>query len=87
MELNEVLERLSPANAMKVRFSDGPAAEAVITHLQPTVVEEAVQGCFFDPRRAEVALRLTRNMRAYNAKVSYLFSTLSPGATTGPYSK
>lgn len=85
-ELNEVLEGLSPANAMKVRLSDGSAAEAVITHLQPTVVEEAVRGGFFDPQRAEGALRLARNMRAYNAKVSYLLSTLSPGTTAGPHS-
>ena len=83
-ELNEILEGLNSANAMKVRLSDGSAAEAVITHLQPTVVEEAVREGFFDPPRVETALRLVRNVRAYNAKVSYLLSTLSPGTNAGP---
>ena len=83
-ELNEVLEGLSSVNAMKVSLSDGPVAEAVITHLQPTVVEEAIRGGFFDPPRMEGALRLARNMRAYNAKVSYLLSTLSAGTATHP---
>jgi hypothetical protein len=32
-ELNEIVEGLNPANAMKVRLSDGSTAEAVITHL------------------------------------------------------
>jgi hypothetical protein len=43
----------------------------MITHLQPTVIEEAVRGGFLDPLRAEGVLRLARNTRAYNAKVSY----------------
>ncbi len=77
-ELNEIVEGLNPASAMKMRLSDNSSAEAVITHLQPTVIEEAVRGGFFDPPRTEEAVRLARNMRAYNAKVSYLLSTLPP---------
>ncbi len=83
-ELNEIVEGLNPASAMKMRLSDNSSAEAVITHLQPTVIEEAVRGGFFDPPRTEEALRLARNMRAYNAKVSYLLSTLPPGTTAHP---
>lgn len=82
-ELSEIVEGLDPANATKVRLSDGLATEAVITHLQPTVTEEAVRGGFLDPPRVEGALRLARNARAYNAKVSYLLSTLSLGTTAG----
>ena len=59
------------------------ATEAVITHLQHTLAEEAVRGGFLDPLRTEGALRLARNTRAYNAKVSYLLSTLSLGTTAG----
>ena len=75
---------LNPANATRVRLSDGLATEAVITHLQHTLAEEAVRGGFLDPLRTEGALRLARNTRAYNAKVSYLLSTLSLGTTAGP---
>ena len=56
----------------------------MITHLQPTDIEEAVRGGFLDPLRAEGALRLARNTRAYNAKVSYLLSTLSLGTMAWP---
>ena len=62
-ELSEIVEGLDPANATKVRLSDGSATEAVITHLQPTVTEEAVRGGFLDPPRVEGALRLARNAR------------------------
>ena len=57
-ELSKIVEGLDPANARKVRLSDGSATEAVITHLQPTVTEEAVQGGFLDPPRVEGALHL-----------------------------
>jgi hypothetical protein len=83
-ELNEIVEGLNLANATRLRLSDGLATEAVIMHLQPTVTEEAVRRGFLDPLRAEGALRLARNTRAYNAKVSYLLSTLSLGTTAGP---
>jgi hypothetical protein len=82
-ELNEIVEGLNPANATKVRLSDGSATEAIITHLQPTVIKEAVRGGFLDPLRAEGALRLARSTRAYNAKVSYLLSTSALGTTAG----
>lgn len=74
-ELNELSEGLDRANAMKVRLLDGSTAEVVISHVQPTVIEEAVKDGFFDP--PEKALRLARNMHAYNARVSYLLSILS----------
>ena len=83
-ELNEIVEGLNPANATKVRLSDNSVAEAVITHLQPTVVEEAIREGFFGPSRTEVALRLARTMRAYDAKVSYLLSILPLGTTVRP---
>lgn len=83
-ELSEIIEGLNPANAMKVRLSDGSTVEAVITHLQPTVTEEAIRDGFLDPPRAEIALRLARTTRAYNARVSYLLSTLSLGTIAGP---
>lgn len=76
-ELTAILEGLDHANAMRVRLSDGSAAKVVVTHLQPMVVEEAVRDGFFDPDQLERALRLARNMHAYNAKVSYLLSVLS----------
>lgn len=60
------------ANATKVRLSDGPEVKVVIARVQLTVVEEAVKGGFFDPPRAETALHLARNIRAYNATISYL---------------
>ncbi len=82
-ELNELVEGLSPANATRVRLSDGAATEAVLSHLlQPTVTEETVRGGFLDPLRVDG--RLARNTRAYNAKDSYLLSTLSLGTATGP---
>lgn len=76
-ELTTILEGLDRANAMKVNLSDGSAEEVVVTHLQPMVVEEAVRDGFFGPGQLERALRLARNMHAYNAKVSYLLSVLS----------
>jgi hypothetical protein len=48
------------------------------------VVEEGLRDSFFDPPRAEKALRLARNMRAYNAKVSCLLSILASGTTHQP---
>jgi hypothetical protein len=76
-ELAEISEGLDRVNAMRVRLSDGSAAEVVITHLQPMVVEEAIRDGFFGPGRVERALRLARNMHTYNAKISYLLSVLS----------
>jgi hypothetical protein len=73
-ELAEISEGLDRANAMRVRLSDGSAAEVVITHLQPMVVEEAIRDGFFGPGRVERALRLARNMHTYNAKISYMLS-------------
>ena len=56
----------------------------MITHLQPTVTEEAVKEDFFDPPRVEKAFRLARNMGAYNAMISYLLSLMSSGTTHEP---
>src|SRR3954467_6335377 len=80
-ELTEIAEGLDLANAIKVRLPDDSAAAevVVVTHVQPTVIEEAIRGGFFGPARAEGALRLTKNMRTYNAKVSYFLSLLSSG--------
>ncbi len=83
-ELTGISEGLDLANATKIRPSDDPAAEVVITHLHPMVVEEAVQSGFFDPSQAERALRLARNIRTYNARVSYLLSILFSGKTGEP---
>jgi hypothetical protein len=83
-ELNEIVEGLNLAHATRLRLSDGWATEAVISHLQPTVTEEAVRGGFLDLLQAEGVLRLAWNTRAYNAKVSYLLSTLSLVTTAGP---
>ena len=60
-------------NATRVRLSDGSVTEAMITHFQPTVTEEAVRGGFLELLRTEGVLRW-RETRAYNAKVSYLLS-------------
>ena len=78
-ELNEISEGLDPTNAMKVSLPDGSTAKVVISHVQPNVIEEAVRDGFFDPPGR--ALRLARNMHAYNARVSYLLSILSSGTT------
>ncbi len=83
-ELNEIAEGLELANATEFRLPGGPEVKAVITHLQPTVVEEAVKGGFFEPPWLEKALRLAGNMRAYNGMISYLLSLLSSGATRDP---
>jgi len=56
-------------------------AEAVIAYLQPTVVEETVRDGLFDPGWAERALHPVRYISVYNAKVFYLLSNLSSGAT------
>ncbi len=86
-ELNEIAEDLDLANATGLHMFGGPEVKAVITHVQPTVVEEAVKGGFFGPLQAQKALRLARNMRAYNAMISYLLSLLSSGATRDPDSE
>ncbi len=85
--LNEIAEGLDLANATGLHVFGGPEMKAVITHVQPTVVEEAVKGGFFGPPRVQQALRLARNMRAYNAMISYLLSLLSSGATRDPDSE
>jgi hypothetical protein len=85
-ELAEIVEGLEPSHAMKVHLSDGSPAGVVITYVQPTVIEEAIQGGFFDPSQVWKALHLTRNMGTYSTKVSYLLPTLSSGTThvSGP---
>jgi hypothetical protein len=85
-ELTGIAEGLDLANAIKVRLSDG-SAEVVVTHIQPTVIEEAIKGGFFSLSQAEGALRLAKNMRTYNAKVSYFLSLLSSGTIREPDSK
>jgi hypothetical protein len=60
-ELNEITGGLDRANAMKVRLYDSTMAEVVITHIQPMVIEVAVRDGFFNPSRAQKALRLVRN--------------------------
>jgi hypothetical protein len=85
-ELTGIAEGLDLANAIEVRLSDG-SAEMVVTHIQPMVIEEAIRGGFFSPSQAEGALRLVKNMRTYNAKVSYFLSLLSSGTIREPDSK
>ena len=65
-------------------LANGSGVKAVITHGQPSVVEEAIKEGFFDPPRVEIALRLVRNMRAYTAGVSHLLLLLPLGATRDP---
>jgi hypothetical protein len=48
-ELTEIAEGLDLAGATKVRLPDGSVAEVVITHVLPTVVEEAIWADFFGP--------------------------------------
>lgn len=84
MELNEIVEGLDFANATELRLASGSEVKAVITHGQPPVVEDAIKEGFFDPPRMERALRLARNIRAYDARVFYLLSLLSSGATRDP---
>src|SRR3954451_18251201 len=50
-ELAGIAEGLDLANAIKVRLSDG-SAEVVVTHIQPTVIEEAIKGGFFSLSQA-----------------------------------
>jgi hypothetical protein len=80
-ELAEIVKGLDPLHAMKVHLSDGSPVGVVITYVQPTVIEEAIRGSFFDPSQVRRALHVTRNMGTYSTKVSYLLSILSSGTT------
>jgi len=83
-ELDGISEGLDRANAAKVRVSDGSAAEVMIAHLQPTLIDEALRDGLFCPVWTEKALRLARNTRTYNAKISYFLSNLSFGRSHEP---
>ncbi|MDP8926906.1 MAG: hypothetical protein M3M97_08390 [Actinomycetota bacterium] len=48
------------------------------------MVEEAARDGYFDPSWAQKALRLTTNIRTYNARISYLLSGLFSGSTREP---
>lgn len=78
-ELFEILKELEHGTLIRVRLADGSTAEARISQIQPLVLEEAVRSGFFEPPRAEEALRLLARIRAFNAKASYLMPVVSSG--------
>lgn len=86
-ELSDSVAALADAAPVQMPLADGSVAEAVIAHVQPLAVEEAVRSGLFDPSHAEAALRLSKNMRAYSAGVSALLSFVSTGSTADPGSE
>jgi hypothetical protein len=87
IELSETIDALNPSNAVELKLPNDPTVvEAVIMHLQPSVVEEAVRSDFdpsgyFDRSYSEKVLRLAERMVEYNSKVSAFLSLLLQGST------